>query len=446
MTMASQPARQLTFGAELRFRRVEKGLSLAGLADSVNYSKSHLSKIESGAKAPSTALARQCDRVLGASGALARLVPPRSTGGAAPLADAPRGVWTMWMAADGSGEFHAFDPATPPASASARVMRWAMNSVGDRGEPVELDLAVFRSLLRELRTLGQSTDPAAVFQIAVSLTNVVSSLATNAPPASRAPAYQLAARFAEYSGWMAQETGDDAAAMWWTNHAVILAASGGDRQMESYALVRRAEIALYREDSVGVLALAHRAQENGAGKRVQAFAVQREAQGHALAGDELPCRRALERATALMDRADAEGDAGHADQSILGSATMSDPVAFVTGWCLQDLGHSGPAAEILAAEFDRIPAHAHRVRARYGARLALALASEQEIDRACTVSEAVIAAMKLVDSATVRTDIRHLVRSMNRRRRHPGVELILSGLASTLHTDRRDRPIRAALL
>ncbi|WP_435885325.1 hypothetical protein [Streptomyces tauricus] len=47
-------------------------------------------------------------------------------------------------------------------------------------------------------------------------------------------------------GWLVQETGDERAALWWTQRAVDLAAAGGDQAPAGYALVRRALITLYR--------------------------------------------------------------------------------------------------------------------------------------------------------------------------------------------------------
>ena len=45
-----------------------------------------------------------------------------------------------------------------------------------------------------------------------------------APAGSRESALRLAGRYAEFTGWMAQESGDETASLWWTKHAVELAA------------------------------------------------------------------------------------------------------------------------------------------------------------------------------------------------------------------------------
>ncbi|MFJ3930703.1 helix-turn-helix domain-containing protein [Streptomyces sp. NPDC090029] len=65
-----------SFPAQLRRTRQERGLSLADLARRTHYSKGYLSKIETGAKRATPDVARLCDQVLNAQGALLRLVEP----------------------------------------------------------------------------------------------------------------------------------------------------------------------------------------------------------------------------------------------------------------------------------------------------------------------------------------------------------------------------------
>ncbi|GHF65202.1 hypothetical protein GCM10010218_53340 [Streptomyces mashuensis] len=62
-------------GETLRALRQERGVSLAGLARLVHYTKGYLSRVEAGKKPMTAQVARSCDEALGAGGALARLVP-----------------------------------------------------------------------------------------------------------------------------------------------------------------------------------------------------------------------------------------------------------------------------------------------------------------------------------------------------------------------------------
>lgn len=62
------------FGAELRRRREESGLSLTGLADLIPCGKSHLSKVERGKSGASPEFAKKCDDLLVAKGELTALM------------------------------------------------------------------------------------------------------------------------------------------------------------------------------------------------------------------------------------------------------------------------------------------------------------------------------------------------------------------------------------
>jgi transcriptional regulator with XRE-family HTH domain len=69
-----------TFGEELRRIRHDAGVSLAGLARQVHYSKGYISKMENDRVRPNEVFAALCDRVFCTDGALVALVPPRPVG------------------------------------------------------------------------------------------------------------------------------------------------------------------------------------------------------------------------------------------------------------------------------------------------------------------------------------------------------------------------------
>lgn len=70
--MAGRP---LNFGIELRRLRLAAGLSLTDLSARIHYSKGYLSKLETGHRPASRAVAEHCEAVLNATGALVGLVP-----------------------------------------------------------------------------------------------------------------------------------------------------------------------------------------------------------------------------------------------------------------------------------------------------------------------------------------------------------------------------------
>jgi hypothetical protein len=111
---------------------------------------------------------------------------------------------------------------------------------------------------------------------------------------------------------------------------------------------------------------------------------------------------------------------------------LTDPVAMITGWCLYDLGRPGEAAEILDCEVARVPLHALRSCTRYGVRRALAHAAAGEVEHACEIAESLLSGVWLVGSATIRTDLRRLARTLSRFRTIRSVRELSPRLAASL--------------
>ncbi|MEV7305429.1 helix-turn-helix transcriptional regulator [Streptomyces microflavus] len=260
----------LRFGAELRRLREDAGMTLKQLAKVTTYSTGHLSKIERGVNPPTMNLAQCCDAYFNAGGRLRRLLSAeiRSAGNRARPARRRvivTGVGSLIAArmADGGGVGHLGDQDLPPDT-------------------------LFHEQLHQMKRLGQSLAPAAMLPVLRSQASTVTTLASRATGSSRTGLLITASRFAEYIGWMAQESGDEAAALHATAEAVELARAGGDTDLADYALVRRALVTYYNGDASRTIALARQAQRSTAPPRVRGLAAQREAQGHALAATKEP--------------------------------------------------------------------------------------------------------------------------------------------------------------
>ncbi|MGC4944595.1 helix-turn-helix domain-containing protein [Streptomyces sp. DT224] len=406
--MTSTPSH---FGPELRRLRVEANLSLRGLSAALNYDKGYLSKVERGERSASPELARRCDAFLGANGELQRLVTDaESTGRSAQSLPHP-GRRTVLAAGTGS------------------VLDLGLK-LGGRTAPTAAEplFLSFQAQFDQLRTLGQSTSPKVLLPLLESQTRLVAGLATGASSATRASALLLASRFAEFTGWMAQEAGNTPAALDWTDEAVELAGAGGDPHLGSYALVRRALVTFYDGDAASTIALARRAQGRHLPSRIRGLAVLQEAQGHALLGEELDCLQGLDTARKLLHSDDSRSGLG----PVLGTTHVSDPAAMTTGWCLYDLGRPAAAAEILDRECHRLPAHALRTQARYGFRRSLAHAAAGEVEHACAIAGELLGVMPAIPSATVNTDVRRLARELSRFRSNRSVRDLQPALARAL--------------
>ncbi len=420
-------------------------MTLEDLNRRVHFSKSHLSKVETGAKKPSQDLVRACDTALGADGELAALAPGTTETRAAqaepPTAD--QEVWLMSMTPDGETGFAGMDRRTALSLSALTVLGAGLGGAtgtsgsSQRGHTdAELALDSFRAQLGELRTMGQHMAPSMVFPIAIVQTNALRQLARTAPPAQRPAVLRLAARFAEYTGWMAQESGSDRWAQWWTDTAVSLAGAGGDAEMGEYALVRRALLTMYAHDGPQTVALAQRAQRAPeTSLRVLGLAAQQEAQGHALVGDLRSCERSLERSREHLAADEVENKSGRdGDPEVLGSRHVGDPVGVTRGWCLVDLGRVEEAAELLDQECASLSQNAIRARTRFGVRRALAHALSGEVEQSCTIAIELLTAAPRMDSATVRLDLRRLHQTLARYHGHRSVRELSPRLLTALST------------
>lgn len=392
------------FGEELRRKRLTAGLSLAQLAHIVHYSKAQLSKVERGIKTPSRDLARLCDAALDANGELASLARPAPASRRQVL-------------------------AAGALAAPAICLRGSAAS----GNTEQTDLTgIFRAQLEHYRKLGQTTDPAILIPVLAGQLTVIQKFASYTGQHAGQPFLIIASRYAEYTGWLVQETGTDFGALRWTRQAIDLANAGGDSDFAAYGLVRHALMTLYRGDAEQTTRLAERAQASTLPPRIRGLAAAREAQGHAIAADYDSAMRALDRASALLSAATPD-----ADQPVIGTANLADPAEMIRGWCLYDLGRPLEAARIIDRQLATIPEGATRAQARYGVRRARAYAAAGDIDQACRLTSGLLDDLMRVRSATITTDLRALAHTLGRYQKNPAVRDLSPRLGTALRAATR---------
>jgi transcriptional regulator with XRE-family HTH domain len=406
-----------TFGQELRRRRQEAALSLSQFAARVHYSKGYLSKIESERMSVSVTFARLCDAALDAGGSLIALAASARTEQSDVQAD------------DSSSAFPAF---TLEGLEWARTLQPALfRATADLGHP-DAAVALFETRLHHARLLGDLINAAMTLPLLIAETHVLRGLAAKAGEAPVAhQLWRLAARYAELTGRMSQETGDDQQALWWTKAAATMAARGGSPDLEYYMLLRNADMALQRDDPLQALELTHNVQATPSlAARTYACAAQREAQAHALLGDSESCLRALDRASALLE--EAHTGSGLADENV-----ADDSVALTHGWALFDLGQPTEAAAVLEDVLAQTPPDRVRGRTRLGVRRALAYAAAGDISRACQVIDELLPDIQQLDSATIRHDLRLLTRELRRSASLGEVRDLLPALAEATRPGRQ---------
>ena len=138
--------------------------------------------------------------------------------------------------------------------------------------------------------------------------------------------------------------------------------------MVSYVLVRKADQAAATRDAPRTIGLAQSALQHGRRltSRGRAVALQQLAVGHALAGDEVACQRALDTAAQLAERSQQEQDEGPDATAPL----CRDPAS-------GDLDRTRPARardHLFEDSLARLPSVHRRDRGVYLARLASAYA------------------------------------------------------------------------
>jgi transcriptional regulator with XRE-family HTH domain len=422
------------FGTTLRRLRLAQGLSMGQLAERVHFSKGYLSKIENGLKPPTLAVARLCDAALDADGALTALAEPRDVAGSvgSPVDD---DVWIMALDRVGEIQFLPLDRRHMLVGGAAAILGLALTR---SSRPAAVDKRILpglRAAFDQVRTVGMVASPVVVLPMLIAQVHALRSVVPDSTDGLRTELQVLASRVAEYTGWMCQEAGDESRASWWTDFAVAMASAGHDVGLFSYALVRHAEMAMYRHDACTTIELARRAQAHlGAGPRILGLAARCEAQGHALAGNAEDYQRALDRALELLIVAEPVADSG---RPVLGSSSVPDEVALAAGWSLCDLGRPAQAAEVLDREVPKIAATARRARARFGARRVLAHAANGDVDHACELLRPVLEDAAHVDSATIRVELRQVARTLARWHGHPPVRQLYPDLTAALRSPAR---------
>ncbi|MCX5400632.1 helix-turn-helix domain-containing protein [Streptomyces sp. NBC_00102] len=368
------------FGVVLAALRARRGWSVREFARRANVSEGQICNLESGVRNPTPAVAAACDKAFGTGGDLVELA-----------GDGRRG-----------------------ARAEAVV---------DAG-PV---IAGYERILRELKDIGRSNGPRSVTASMKSITRVLTDAAPRAVGEQRAQIWLLASRFAEYTGWMAQEAGNPAEALRWTSIAVRWGADGGDETVAAYALVRRALIAQHRGDTRAAIDFADRAARHpAAGPVIRAHAARRAAQGHARLGEAEACREALERFRSHA------AEVTDARVPHWGPRVENGNPRLIEASCMLGLRRFEEAADLFAAELRCLPAAPadSNSRARFAVRQATALAGIGGLEDACRIVEAALPVIERIDSATVRAELRRFVDLARTRKAGPGQIALLDASAT----------------
>jgi transcriptional regulator with XRE-family HTH domain len=203
------------------------------------------------------------------------------------------------------------DIVVGPPRATLDQLRTLVEVTGDLNARDEQDLAgYFEGRLTECQAIDGYGGPGRVIPTALALIAAIEAAGRRVGVHSRLQLVRLAARTAEFAGWLYRDAGVPDQALYWHDRAMDWAQQATDPAMQGYILLRKSQAAWDDRDGQRVLMLARAAQSGLVADRVRAEAIQQEARGLAMTG--VPASAVedtLLRATELRSAAESAGSA-----------------------------------------------------------------------------------------------------------------------------------------
>ncbi|MFH9426752.1 hypothetical protein ACH4JZ_00545 [Streptomyces sp. NPDC017615] len=209
---------------------------------------------------------------------------------------------------------------------------------------------------------------------------ILEALLEHAKGTQRLAVLRLAARYAESAAWLHEDMADMPQAVTWTGRAMEWAAESGEGAMTTWTLFRRSQQATTMKKAAQTIGLARAVQRDAAAHPapMRAAALQQEAHGHALGGDEVASHRCLDEAHGFAASPETKGDArsGHGD------FCTASYIEIQRATCWLTLGRPDRAATLFEAGLRSLPDAYQRDRGLAQARLAMAYACVRQYDQA----------------------------------------------------------------
>lgn len=291
------------------------------------------------------------------------------------------------------------DPEPPKADGVLRLPGGpVVPAAAERTEP-----ALAGSLLSTLQqyvTTDNLAGPHSLLPVAAQQTSFAERLLAESREQNRGELLYVAARFAEFTGWLHQDAGDLHAAMRWSNTALDLAQEAGDAHLTSYIRMRKSNIASDARKPDLTIAFARAALQKPGSlpPSLKAVALRQEAHGHALAGGYDDCARALDHA--FQHASDAE-DATDDDADLARYCTPSY-VEMEAAHCWVELGQPAKALTTIQQGLAEWHSDFRRDLGLCLARLAIAHAGTAQPDEALSVAQHSLAIAAETRSARTR--------------------------------------------
>ncbi len=304
-----------------------------------------------------------------------------------------------------------FEPAPAPAGDVAPIRP-------TRSTPAAV-LDYFAAQLVDHARLDNIAGPSFVLTTASAQLRQLEALAENGAPEVAA----LAARFAEFTGWLHQDTGDVPEALRLTGRSVDLADVSGNDALMTYNLMRKSNVLTSAGERHTAASTARRALDAATDRHPELVPVC--LRQHALAasriGDETRARDAIERALTLAEPAvGTEGFSAYCTRAY---------VQMEAALCLLALRRPAEAEQVCTDALSAWPAELPRDRTLCLVRRGVALVELQEVDEACRTALQAVEGVRSAPSGRTVHMLRKIAIGLRPYRRNPHVRELTEALA-----------------
>jgi hypothetical protein len=257
-------------------------------------------------------------------------------------------------------------------------------------------LDYLRRVLAEYMRADNLLGPHHLKTIVTGHLDLISQLLRTARGADRTQLLEIAARFAEFAGWLHQDAGDLTAAAHWSVQAGEYAHELDDPRLSAYVFMRRSNIATDMDDPGSAIGLAEAAlrHPDRLTPGLRAVALRQHAHAAALWNDRDDCARAIDAATTELVSADPARE-----DSDLAAYCTPAYIAMETASCWVHLGEPERAIPIYERSLTDWPAGLQRDRGLCLSRLAVAHATSGNEAEAIAVTSRASTAVRAAHSA-----------------------------------------------
>jgi tetratricopeptide (TPR) repeat protein len=216
----------------------------------------------------------------------------------------------------------------------------------------------------------------------------------------------VGALYAEFLGWLYQDSGEPQWSEYWSDRALSWALEADASLIVSYVFMRKSNLAsgLRQPHGTMSLALAALRRPGQLPPRVHALALRQLAHGHALNGEEPACARALDAAREQAGRTELYSE----EESGIAAYCTPEYVEMEAAGCWMTLGRPREAILIYERGLAVWAPEFLRDQGVHLARLALAHAADGEPERACAAAHKALVIASDTGSGRALSDLRRL--------------------------------------